>query len=68
MNYKNIKGYEKLSEGAKGVFNHIYKKHQSGVRNKDGWTAVEVRERKKYLEVVFKNCEWLHYYPDGSWG
>ena len=67
MNYSNIKGYEKLSEGAKGVFNYVHRKHQNGV-DKEEWIVIEVKQRATYLKVSFKNGRWLAYYPDGSWG
>lgn len=68
MDYTNIKGYEKLSEGAKGVFNYVYRKHHNGVEDKEDWTATEIKQRRTYLEVRFKNGKWLAYYPEGSWG
>lgn len=63
----NVKGYKQLSEGAKGVFNYVDRKHQNEVEDKEEWMATEVKERITYLEVSFKNGERLIYYPEGSW-
>lgn len=69
MDLNNIKGFNKLTEQAKAVFIRVYANHRSAVGNeyKDGWTAIAVKERRKGVEVIFKNGEWLHYTPNGTW-
>lgn len=64
---KPIKGYNKLSPVAKDIFDKVYLYHQNGVEDKAAWTAVKVQEKKTHIRVTFKNGEWLHYMPNGSW-
>lgn len=69
LNTEKIKGYDKLSEPAKQIFQKIYKSHNAsqGLDYKKDWIPVKIREHKHYLEVHFKNKEWLHYLPNGEW-
>lgn len=66
-NGKEIKGYDKLSSVAKRVFLSVYRRHHNAAENFDPWMATEVKEHKDHIEVHFKNGEWLHYMPDGTW-
>lgn len=67
IDYLKVKGFEKLSPKAQQLFQHIDRNHTACVRDKAAWTPVKVKERKDHLEVHFKNGEWLHYSPNGSW-
>ncbi|KAB3534423.1 hypothetical protein F8154_08960 [Alkaliphilus pronyensis] len=70
IDFDRIKGYSNLSEVAKEHFVKIYKRHNSGQGSdyKEGWTPKKVKEHRSFLEVHFKNGEWLHFYPNGTWG
>lgn len=69
IDFEKVKGYSKLSDAAKRLFQIVYKKHNSaqGVEYKEDWKPVKVKEHRKYLEVHFKNRQWLHYTPKGTW-
>lgn len=69
IDFNTVKGYSSLSEPAKRLFERVYKVHNSchGIDYKAEWVPVRVKEHRKYLEVHFKNGEWLHYLPDGTW-
>lgn len=69
IEFTKVKGYEKLSQAAKNLFERVYKQHNScqGLDYKKNWIPVKVKEHKHYLEVHFKNKEWLHYLPNGEW-
>lgn len=69
IDFEKVKGYGKLSDPAKELFERIYKKHNSGhgLDYKKDWIPVKVKEHKTYLKVHFKNGEWLHYSPNGTW-
>lgn len=69
IDFNEVKGYSKLSEGAKVLFRNIYKFHNTvvGTEYKKEWEPVEVEECEGYLRVVFRNGEWLHYLPNGTW-
>jgi hypothetical protein len=60
----NIKGYSKLSEPAKNIFDRVYSNHHTSFPN---WIAVKVKETRTYIRVEFTNGEWLHYLPNGTW-
>ena len=70
INFEEIKGYKKLSENAKKLFENTYKKHNAmlGMESKKRWIPKKVQENSKFLRVDFKNGEWLHYYANGTWG
>ncbi len=70
IHFEKVKGFNKLSEAAKDLFRAVYFRHNSGQGSdyKEGWTPKKVKEHKSYVEVHFKNGEWLHYYPNGTWG
>ncbi|MEY8416343.1 hypothetical protein AAK964_08575 [Tissierella praeacuta] len=70
IDFNKVKGYNKLSEGAKKFFEMMYKKHNSvhGLDYKKNWLPSKVKEHKTYIEVHFNNGEWLHYYSNGTWG
>lgn len=67
IDFNKVKGYSKLSKQAKQAFEIIYKKHSQGLDNKEDWSPVKVIQRDTHLEVHFKNGEWLHYLPNGTW-
>lgn len=69
IDFNKVKGYEKLSERAKILFERVYKSHNAaqGLDYKKNWIPQSVKEHKTYLEVRFKGGEWLHYMPDGTW-
>jgi len=64
-----VKGYAKLSELSKQIFEKVYKKHNAsqGAEYKKNWVPTKAIDRKGYIEVYFKNKEWLHYLPNGTW-
>ncbi len=64
---EQIKGYDKLSDGAKKIFDKVYFCHQNAVGDKAAWAAIRVKVHRYHLEVHFENGEWLHYAPNGSW-
>lgn len=69
IDFEKIKGFKELSENAKKIFIRVYKSHNAvqGIKHKNDWMPVKVKEHKTHLEVHFKNKEWLHYMPDGTW-
>lgn len=69
IDFQKVKGFSKLSEDAKKLFIATYQKHNDcfGFDNKEDWVPVKVVEHKKYLEVHFKNGNWLHYTVHGTW-
>ena len=70
IDFYKIEGYGVLSLNAQKMFKYMYEKHNSGQGNefKKDWIPVKVIEHKTYLEVHFKNKQWLHFYIDGTWG
>lgn len=69
IDFNNVKGFKKLSSAAQEVFQRVYKLHNSaqGIAYKEGWVPVSVQETKTHLKVVFRNGDWLHYLPNGTW-
>ncbi len=69
IDFNKVKGFNKLSDSAKEVFMRVYKCHNScqGAKYKEDCIPVKVKEHKSYIEVHFKNGEWLHYSPTGTW-
>lgn len=69
IDFLKVKGYDKLSKTGKELFERVYKRHNScqGLDYKEDWVPVSVTEERTHLIVLFKNKEWLHYLPDGSW-
>lgn len=65
-----VTGYNQLSAPARRLFTATARNHQAAVGRdyKDGWTPVKVQERRDHLRVWFKNGDWLHYWPNGTWG
>lgn len=70
MIFENIPGFNELSEPAKQKFISVFILHQDrvGKEEKANWKPVKVIEARKHIEVHFQNGEWLHYYPDKTWG
>lgn len=70
IDFGKITGFNKLSEPAKDLFINTYKRHNSGQGTdyKEDWKPNKVKEHKTHLQVHFMNGEWLHYYPNGTWG
>lgn len=70
IKFSNIEGWNQLSEVAEKVFIRLYKAHNSclGLDYKEQWEPIKVKEFRAYLKVWFVNGEWLHYYPNGTWG
>lgn len=70
IDFNTVKGYKKLSDPAKELFESVYKVHNAGQGTdyKEGYRPIKVKERTTHLEVHFANGEWLHYYPNGTWG
>jgi hypothetical protein len=65
-----IKGYNKLTDYQKSIFNGTYKRHQSclGASEKVEYTPVSVKAIDPgTLKVVFKNKSWLHYASSLDW-
>lgn len=69
IDFNKVKGYNNLSDPAKSVFKRVYTAHNAshGSEYKEKWIPVKVTEHKDHLKVYFKNGEWLHYRPYGSW-
>jgi len=69
LDFESIEGYSKLSLIATKVFERVYKLHSAslGKTLKDDYRPVKVKERNTHLEVYFKNGQWLHYLPNGTW-
>lgn len=69
IDFEKVKGFSKLSDPAKELFISTYKTHNSGQGTdyKEDWKPVKVKEHKTHLEVHFKNKQWLHYMPNGTW-
>lgn len=70
IDFSKVKGYNKLSDKSKRLFEEIYKRHNSVVGNyyKEDYQPIRVKEYKNFIEVHFKNGDWLHYYNNGTWG
>ena len=70
IDFEKVTGFNKLSEAAKELFKSVYKRHNSGQGTdyKKDWTPKKVKEHRTHIQVHFKNGEWLHYYPNGTWG
>ena len=70
IDFAKVKGYNKMSEAAKKHFERVYKEHNSIVGNyyKEDYRPIKVKEHKNWIEVHFKNGDWLHYYINGTWG
>lgn len=70
IDFNDVKGYNKLSQPAKNLFEWTYKSHNSGqgLDYKKDWIPIKVKERKTFIEVHFANGKWLHYFPGGTWG
>lgn len=66
---EKVKGFNKLTLEQQELLRITNERHKAGVGTdyKDGWTPVKVSPLGKNLKVVFKNREWLHYTPTGSW-
>lgn len=66
---KEIKGFKSLTADQQALLIRTNARHKDGVGMdyKDGWTPTSVKSLGKNLKVTFKNGEWLHYTPDGSW-
>ena len=69
IDFEKVKGYKKLSENAKGIFQRVYRAHNSmqGQTHKFDWVPISVKECKTHLEVRFHGGEWLRYLPNGTW-
>lgn len=66
---KDVKGFNKLTKEQQDILIRTNIKHKAGVGSdyKDGWTPVKVSPLGENLKVVFKNGDWLHYTPEGTW-
>lgn len=69
IEYNKVKGYDKLSEPAKKLFQIMYKRHNAcqGLDYKIRWIPKSVIEHKTHLEVHFTGKDWLHWCPNGEW-
>lgn len=66
---KKVKGFNKLTPEQQKGFIWINEKHKAavGADYKDEWTPISVKPLGRNLKVMFKNGEWLHYTPEGTW-
>lgn len=69
IDFSKVKGYNQMSEAAKKHFERVYKAHNSivGDEYKEDWKPIKVKEHENFIEVHFKNGDWLHYYSNGTW-
>lgn len=69
MKKMKIRGFNKLTAKQQAILMNTNKKHKAsvGADYKDGWTPVSVKPLGRNLKVTFKNGEWLHYTPEGTW-
>ncbi|GEM_PF-2028263 len=69
IDFNKVKGYDKLSETAKKLFQRMYKRHNAcqGLDYKIKWIPKSVIEHKTHLEVHFTGKDWLHWCPNGEW-
>lgn len=68
---EHVKGYKKLTEGQQKLFEAVFKRHNAGIgmEFKKEYMPVSVKwdNRGKFLKVVFKNGDWLHYTQNHDW-
>lgn len=66
---KGVKGFNKLTAEQQQLLVRVNAKHKAGVGidYKEGWTPISVSPLGKNLKVVFRNGDWLHYTPEGTW-
>lgn len=66
---EEVKGFNALTEDQQQLLIRTNKRHKAGVGTdyKDGWTPTSVKPLGRNLKVTFKNGEWLHYTPEGTW-
>ncbi|MCF6464167.1 hypothetical protein [Clostridium sp. Cult1] len=66
---ENVNGFKKLTVAQQQLLIMTNAKHKAGVGTdyKEDWTPVSVKPLGRNLKVTFKNGEWLHYAPDGTW-
>lgn len=65
-----IKGYEKLTEYQKKIFDFTFNRHQSSLGSdaKEEYTPKSVKALSQtVLKVTFKNGQWLHYNANLDW-
>lgn len=63
-----IKGYNKLTDQQKDIFDKTYEKHQECVEDKSKYIPISVKPiTKTMLKVVFKNGDWYHYTSGLVW-
>lgn len=69
IDFNEVKGFEKLSDPAKRIFQSMYKSHNAaqGLEYKICWIPKSVKEHKTHLEVHFTGKDWLHWLPNGEW-
>lgn len=66
----SIKGYNKLTEQQKQIFDKTYKKHQEQFesKNKEKYQAISIKPLSEtVLKVTCKNGEWYHYTSSHTW-
>ena len=70
IDFAKVKGYNEMSATAKKHFERVYKEHNSivGSGYKEDYPPIKVTEYENFIEVRFKNGDWLHYYFNGTWG
>lgn len=70
LNYKKLKGYEKLSQRQKELFKRVYENHMACIESetlKEKYTPVKVAPEEYGVKVEFKAATWLHYNWKGEW-
>lgn len=70
----NMKGYDKLTDLQRRVFNQTYLKHLEslGYEKRKIYEMQNIKKikwdnREKCIKVYFKNGDWFHYFRDNTW-
>jgi hypothetical protein len=74
MSLKAVNGYESLTDDQKALFERVFANHMA-MRDTDAkkeYAAENLKEvkwdaKEKCLKVYYKNGDWWHYLPDGTW-
>ena len=72
--FNQVKGFSPLTDTQKNILERTYNRHTKawGEENRLEYTIDQIKEVKWdakacCIKVFFKNGNWWHYLPDGSW-